>query len=95
MTIQLSEATEARLAGLHEDSAKGVTDLAKSVPTTVDGGYGTADVLAIIATVVSTADDIALINEVAAAQVRAAGQELGSTDQQAASDFQTKEVTTE
>ncbi|GAB2758249.1 hypothetical protein GCM10027020_08330 [Nocardioides salsibiostraticola] len=95
MTIQLSEATERELAKLHEDAAKGITGLATGVPTTVDGGHGTADVLAIIAAVVATADDIALINEAAAAQVRAVGQELGSTDDQVASGFDAMEVTVE
>lgn len=92
MTIQLSEETEAQLATLHDDAAKGITGLASSVPTSVDGGQGTADVLAIIAAVVATADDIALVNEVAAAQVRAVGQELGTTDDQVFAAFDAMEV---
>ncbi len=95
MTIQLSEETEEQLAELHEDAAAGITGLAGSVPTAVDGGHGTADVLAIIAAVVATADDIALVNEAAAAQVRAVGQELGTTDDQVASGFDAMEVTVE
>lgn len=95
MTIQLSEDTEEQLATLHENAARGITGLARSVPTSVDGGYGTADVLAIIAAVVATADDIALVNEAAAGQVRAVGQALGSTDDQVASGFDAMEVTVE
>ncbi len=87
MTIQLSEETEAQLAQLHDDAATGITGLASSMPTSVKGGYGTADVLAIIAAVVATADDLALINEVAAAQVRAVGQEFGATDGDVSSGF--------
>ncbi len=95
MTIQLSEDTEEQLATLHENAARGITGLASSVPTTVDGGYGTADVLAIIAAVVATADDIALVNEAAAGQVRSVGQALGSTDDQVASGFDAMEVIVE
>lgn len=95
MTIQLSEATEAELAAFHDGAATGITNLAGTVPSSVDGGEGTADVLSIIAAVVSTADDIALVNEAAAAQVRAVGQDLGSTDGQVATGFDAMEVVVE
>ncbi|WP_104108265.1 hypothetical protein [Nocardioides sp. 616] len=95
MTIRLSEETEAQLARLHDEAAKGITGLAGGVPTSVDAGEGTSDVLAIIAAVVGTADDIALVNEAAAAQVRAVGEGLGSTDGAVASGFDSMEVVVE
>lgn len=92
MTINLSEGAENQIAQRHDDAASRITGLANGVPTTVDGGYGTADLLAIVAAVVGTADDIALINEVAAGQVRAVGQGLGDTDDEVADAFQTMNV---
>ena len=92
MTIQLSEATEAAIAQKHDDAAAGITGLAGAVPQTVDGGYATADLMAILAAVVGTADDLALVNEVAADQVRAVGQGLGDTDDEVGDAFRSMEV---
>lgn len=87
MTIRLDAATRDAIVAAHESAATSITDLADGVPTTVDGGYATGDLLAIIAAVVATADDIALVNETAAAQVAAVATGLDQTDEDVAANF--------
>lgn len=78
--LKLDQATEDAIASKHDSAASSITGLAAAVPTSVDGGYGSAAILEIVASVVSTADDIAVLNEVTAGQVRAVGQDFGRTD---------------
>ena len=87
MTIQLSEETAAALALRHTEAAEGITGLSSGVPTSVDGGYGTPHLMEILSTVVATSDSIALINEVAAAQVAEVGASFGGTDDAVADGF--------
>ncbi|WP_248581892.1 hypothetical protein [Nocardioides sp. InS609-2] len=95
MSIQLTEATESQIAEKHRDAASAITDLASGIPTTIDGGYGTADLMAILGAVIDTADDIAMVNEVAAEQVTAVGQGLGDTDDEVAENFSKIKVVVE
>jgi hypothetical protein len=83
----LDPATREAIVTAHRRAGTSITSLADSVPTTVDAGYATPDVLAIIAAVVATADDIALVNEAAAAQVEAVAEGLGQTDADVAANF--------
>lgn len=86
MSIRLDTATAQSIVAAHRAAATAITGL-DGVPTTVDGGYATADLLAIIAAVVATADDLALVNEAAAAQVEAVTEGLGQTDEDIAENF--------
>lgn len=87
MTLRLGPETREAIVTAHERAGTAITSLADSVPTTVDAGYATPDILAIIAAVVDTADGIALINETAAAQVQAVAEGLGQTDADIAANF--------
>ena len=91
MTIQLTEDTGATLALRHTEAAEGITGLASGVPA-VDGGYATPHLREILAVVVSAADQVAVVNEAAAAQVAAVGQELGTTDDEVADHFRSTTV---
>lgn len=92
MTIQLSEETEAAIALRHTEAAQAITGLASGVPGSVDGGYGAPHLMEILSVVVATADDIALINEVAAAQVTEVGASFGGTDDAVADGFRRMKV---
>lgn len=91
--LRLDQATEDSIATKHDSAATAITDLAKGVPTSVDGGYGSAAILEIVAAVVSTADDIAILNEVTASQVRAVGADFGTTDDAVHDNFRKLSVT--
>lgn len=91
--LRLDQATEDAIAGKHDSAGTSITGLADGVPASVDGGYGSAAILEIIAAVVSTADDIAILNEVTAGQVRAVGQDFGTTDDAVHDNFRKLNVT--
>jgi hypothetical protein len=91
--LRLDQGTEDFIAAKHDSAASSITALVDSVPTSVDGGYGTAAILEILSVVVATADDIAVLNEVAAGQVRAVGQDFGTTDDAVHDNFRKLDVT--
>jgi hypothetical protein len=91
--LRLDQGTEDSIAAKHDSAASSITGLVDSVPTSVDGGYGTAAILEILSVVVATADDIAVLNEVAAGQVRAVGQDFGTTDDAVHDNFRKLDVT--
>lgn len=86
--IRLDASTEAAIAESHDGAAARITALAGSIPS-VEGGYATPALVEILAAVLGTADDLALVNEVAAEQVRQVGEALGGTDEAVAGAFGT------
>ena len=84
--LELNPADAEAIAACHETAASRITGQAGSVPT-VDGGYATADLNAILAKVLGTADDLALVNETAAAQVREVATTFTGTDASVAAAF--------
>lgn len=84
--VELDPVAAASISGCHQSAAGRITGQAASVPT-VDGGYGTADLNLILSKVLSTADDLALINEAAAAQVSQVSTHFTGTDAAIASMF--------
>lgn len=86
--IELSQATEDALVGHHDAASTGITDLADSVPTEVDGGLGTPELLAILSAAVETADELAQVNELLAATVKAVHDNLQLTDESLAGSFE-------
>lgn len=88
MTIQISEETKDYIVARHEAANDEVNSVAGSVPTSVDGGIGTENVLTILATIVSTTRDIGNINTVIAAIVDHVGTGLEQTDAEVADGFE-------
>lgn len=84
--LELNPADAEAIAACHDSASGRITSQAGSVPT-VDGGYGTADLNLILAKVLGTADDLALVNEAAAEQVRQVSNMLTSTDAEVAAAF--------
>lgn len=88
MTIQISEETKDYIVARHQAADEEVNSVAGSVPTSVDGGMGSEDVLAIITTIVTTAEDIGNISNVIAALVDHVGTGLEKTDAEVADGFE-------
>lgn len=84
--LALDAATASSIAGCHDTAAGRITGLASSVPS-VDGGYGTADLNAILAKILRTADQLAQINEAAASQIRKVADHFDGTDAEVATGF--------
>lgn len=84
--LTLNPADAEAIAACHDSASARITSQAGSVPT-VDGGDGTADLNLIFAKVLGTADDLALVNEAAAEQVRQVSSLLTSTDAEVAAAF--------
>jgi hypothetical protein len=85
--IVVGEGTVAAIAGAHEKAAERITGVAGAAPD-VDGGMADVELLTILALVLGTADDLAVINQAAAESVRALGANLLGTDAEVASAFQ-------
>ncbi len=84
--LALDPETAAAIAGCHDTAARRITDLAASVPN-IDGGYATADLNLILAEILTTADQLARINEAAATQIREVADHFDGTDAEVALGF--------
>lgn len=84
--LELNLADAEAISACHDTAAVRVTSKADSVPT-VDGGYAAGDLNLILAKVLATADDLALINEAAAEQVRQVSTLMTGTDADVAAAF--------
>jgi len=82
--VRLSHATRTFLVQKHTTAAEDITGLAGKVPTSVEGGLGSPELLEILAAVVGTADDLAKIDEGVAALVDGVGNEFQATDEELA-----------
>jgi hypothetical protein len=84
--LELSSTAASVIAGSHDKAAGRISGLSGSVPH-LNAGYGGQALSAILEKVLGTADTLAMINEVAADQVRAVGDHLDSTDAEVAGTF--------
>lgn len=87
MTLRLTAGTAETIAGRHDEAAQVIDGSAGSSPRSVDAGYGAAYVSEILAAVSETAGEIAAVNTGIALLVRDAAADLGFTEAEVASQF--------
>ena len=94
MTIRLEPGAAERIARLHDDASTVIQGSADSFPAAPDGGLGSDKLASIMAALSETADTLAGLDELAAAQLRDIGSNYARTEDEVAGMFSrlTKEL---
>lgn len=87
MTIRLDAGASEQIAVKHDTAATGIKDTGSSLPTMPDAGYGSGELGQIMLAVCTSANDLAVFNEVAAAQVREVGTTYAGSEAEVAATF--------
>lgn len=79
-SILISDEAQAAIAGCHHEAAAGIDALATSLPTSVDGGLGSLDLVAVVAAVARACGQLADVQAITSDNVGAVGEGLLATD---------------
>lgn len=87
MSIRLGPDAAEQIARKHDEASSAVQESAGSLPAAPEGGLGGAALAAIMAAVSGTANDLAVLNDVVAAQLRDVGRNYARTEDEVAQMF--------